>query len=116
MNIYMRTALDSNGDASEYYWYCSYRCYMDDSEAATAPNVEDDGGEWPGGSESDTPDVCAQCGDPIGNPLTDYGIAELARTLYDERTEYADAMRAEYADALDRYGILPDDDDEPKGQ
>lgn len=70
MTIYLETVEDERGDAVEHVWYCSSVCAPDQASA------------YPCGSESDSPDYCAACGDAIGNPLTGEGV-RYARELWE---------------------------------
>ena len=97
--IYLRCENDSNGDVVENNWYCSETCYRDSltSRPAVGGALET-GGAYPCGSESDSPDFCATCGSPVGNPLTSDGM-ELVRDWIANKSFHvatdADAERME---------------------
>jgi hypothetical protein len=77
MSIHLRTITDESGDTVDYAWFCSRSCYAFSFEAPSLESVDDDhideGGASPCGAESDFPDFCATCSNPIRNPLTTEG-------------------------------------------
>ena len=82
--IHLREVCDSNGDVVEDLWYCSAFCHS--ASLVSRPPVLgaiESGGAYPCGAESDSPDFCAECGAPIGNPLTFEGIARVSEWLQD---------------------------------
>lgn len=82
MGIYLRTETDSHGDAVGYRWYCSQSCYTDSFLGGPIDGLED-GGAYPCGAEHDSPDFCAICEAPVGNPLTDEGYSLIREWLQD---------------------------------
>ena len=80
MGIYLRSENAENGDVIDLYWYCSYTCYADSIQAGIPL---DEGGAYPCGAESDSPDFCRTCGKPVGNPLTSEGRAYLLELISD---------------------------------
>lgn len=111
MTIHLRTVMDQRGDAIEYCWYCSQGCYSQSLEAEPASDTFERGGAYPCGEESDSPDYCEMCSDPVGNPLTADGEAYVREYVFDvlgtgstpwhydnkESRMRAEALRAEYS-------------------
>jgi len=104
MGTYLRTETDSRGDAVDYSWYCSEVCYSDSLRKEPPTETFERGGRYPCGAESDSPDYCATCGAPVGNPLTDEGERYVREYVLDVDGAYRDAesvtrrtaLKAEY--------------------
>lgn len=91
MGIYLRSIIEDNGDISDYLWYCSQTCYSDSFAKFTADNANvEKGGAYPCGAEHDSPDYCATCGEPVGNPITDVGEAYVIEYVSDTLLSGAD--------------------------
>lgn len=110
MTIHLREATDGRGDLVELYWYCSRACYQDSFARPYSVQLTT-GGAYPCGEESDSPDFCAQCGEPVGNPLTTDGLEYLRELIARADTEHAEALASEYRwDLEDGQGTDPEDD------
>ena len=103
--IYLRTETDKFGNAVDYHWYCSSWCYREslDKIPMTEPGPDDrvldgleEGGAYPCGAEHDSPDYCAQCETPVGNPLTEEGVTYMREFLTVYRGFPWDDLRAAY--------------------
>jgi len=102
--IHLRTETDSCGDAVDYQWFCCPWCYLESLAEIPAPEPGPDdrvrdgleeGGAYPCGAESDSPDFCARCESPVGNSLTDAGEA-YAGELIARGGWFADALCEAY--------------------
>lgn len=71
--IYLRTVCDDSGDVVDYRWFCSEGCYNDHVGQNPSTRNLELGGAYPLGAEHDSPDYCATCSEPVGNPLTTDG-------------------------------------------
>ena len=83
MGIHLRSICDASGDVVEYAWYCSTGCYQEGLASDPPSPSFEEGGAYPCGAEHDSPDQCAWCGEPVGNPLTDAGVLYLRELLAD---------------------------------
>src|SRR4051812_37891864 len=81
--IHLRTVTDESGDTIDLAWYCSQTCYADSLREDPPSDTFEEGGAYPCGSEHDSPDYCATCGDPVGNPLTDDGASYVREYVSD---------------------------------
>jgi hypothetical protein len=109
LTIHLRSINDSRGDVTDYHWFCSRSCYLDDLAEHEPTETYEEGGAYPCGAEHDSPDFCTRCGDPVGNPLTDEGVSLVREWLRDlpfrldptgTNTARAEALRATYPDTL----------------
>jgi hypothetical protein len=107
--IYLRTVEDASGDVIEYRWYHSQPCYAESFNDPKNETIES-GGAYPCGAESDTLDYCAHCGCIVGNPLTDYGTAELPGIVTELLKRGDDDSIARANEIVSEYGyaIPPD--------
>lgn len=103
--IYLRTVTDGRGDVSDYLWYDSVVCYTADI-IDHPERAELEGGAYPGGAENDTPDYCAHCGDPVGNPLTGEGERFVVDLIREGNQELRDTYQ--YLDPMVR-GYVPEE-------
>jgi hypothetical protein len=81
--IHLRTHTDEKGDTVDLSWYCCELCYSRSFKDNPEAETFEKGGAYPGGSEHDLPDFCADCGDPVGNPLTPEGMAYVREFVAD---------------------------------
>jgi len=110
--IYLRSENDSNGDVVDLHWYCSETCYaasFDETGRRERGGLWETGGAYPGGAESDSPDFCATCERPVGNPLTDDGIATVREWQRDLpfRLDPTGTLAARMAELRQVYGDRP---------
>ena len=121
--IYLRTETDRYGDAVDYQWFCCRSCYL--ASLAEIPAAEpgrddrvrdglEEGGAYPCGAESDSPDFCAQCETPVGNPLTDEGAAYTGE-LVAGGGRHADALREAYPSLVEEDDVWALLDAAPQG-
>jgi hypothetical protein len=83
VTIYLRSVLEENGDTVDLSWYCSRTCYVQSLEAEPPSDQLEEGGAYPCGAEADSPDFCATCGEPVGNPITPEGESRVREWLQD---------------------------------
>lgn len=95
MSIHLRVITDESGDTIDYAWYCSRPCWLESLADEPISETFEEGGAYPCGAESDSPDFCAHCGDPVGNPLTDDGV-NYTRELIASGGTCADALASTY--------------------
>lgn len=93
--IHLRCILDESGDTVDLTWFCSRSCYLDSLRLDPPDACFEEGGGYPCGAESDSPDFCEVCGAPVGNPLTADGL-DYAQELITRGGPLANALHAVY--------------------